>query len=47
MNLHFIGEEQTLQDVLKSREERVQYQQYLLKKFSNTIVSYKLNILVL
>lgn len=44
MKLYFIGEEQTLHDVLKSKEERVQYQQYLLNKFSYTIVSYKLNI---
>lgn len=44
MSLYFIGEEQTLQEVLKSREERVQYQQYLLNKYCNTVVSYKLNI---
>jgi holo-ACP synthase len=44
MSLYFIGEEQTLQDILTSREERVEHQQYLLNKFSNTIVSYKLNI---
>ena len=44
MSIYFIGEEQTLQDILTSREERVQYQQYLLNKFGYTIVSYKLNI---
>jgi len=44
MSLYFIGEEQTLQDILKSKDERVHYQKYLLNKFSNTIVSYKLNI---
>lgn len=44
MSLYFIGEEQTLQNVLESREERVQYQEYLLDKFRSTIVSYKLNI---
>ena len=44
MSLYFIGEEQTLQNVLESREERVQYQEYLLDKFRSTIVSFKLNI---
>ena len=44
MSLDFIGEEQTLKDILTTREERVQYQQYLLKKYGKTIVSYKLNI---
>jgi len=44
MSLSFIGEEQTLQDILVSREERVEYQQYLLNKFESTVVSYKLNI---
>ena len=44
MSLYFIGEQQTLQEILKSRDERVQYQEYLLEKFESTIVSYKLNI---
>lgn len=44
MSLYFIGEEQTLQHILKSREQRAGYQQYLLNKYENTIVSYKLNI---
>lgn len=44
MSLYFKGEEQTLQDILVSREKRAQYQQYLLNKFNCAIVSYKLNI---
>lgn len=45
MSLNFIGKEQTLKDILASREERVQYQQNLLNKYSeSSIVSYKLNI---
>lgn len=44
MSLYFIGQQQTLQEILKSRDERVQYQEYLLEKFGSTIVSYKLNI---
>jgi len=44
MSIYFIGEEQTLQDILASREERVEYQKYLLSKFGHTVVSYKLNI---
>lgn len=44
MSLYFIGEEQTLQDILVSREKREQYQKYLLNKFNCSIVSYKLNI---
>ena len=44
MNLPFIGEEQTLHEIMDSRDERVQYQQYLLNKYCSTIISYKLNI---
>jgi len=44
MSLYFIGFEQTLQEILDSREERVLYQKHLLSKYHNTIVSYKLNI---
>ena len=44
MSIYFIGEKQNLQDILTSREERVEYQKYLLNKFGHTIVSYKLNI---
>jgi holo-ACP synthase len=44
MSLYFKGEEQSLQDILRSREIRVQYQEYLLDKYKNTVVSYKLNI---
>ena len=44
MSIYFIGEEQTLQDILTSREERVEYQKYLLSRFAHTIISYKLNI---
>ncbi|HEY8889866.1 MAG TPA: citrate lyase holo-[acyl-carrier protein] synthase [Clostridium sp.] len=44
MGLYFIGFEQTLQQILDSREERVRYQKHLLSKYCNTIVSYKLNI---
>lgn len=42
--MHFQGEEQSLHDVLKCRDMRVQYQQYLLNKYQNTVISYKLNI---
>lgn len=44
MSLYFKGEEQSLQDILEARERRVQYQEYLLNKYENTVVSYKLNI---
>jgi len=44
MSIYFRGEEQTLLNILKSREKRAQYQQHLLNKFRSTIVSYKLNI---
>ncbi|WP_035292206.1 citrate lyase holo-[acyl-carrier protein] synthase [Clostridium sp. KNHs214] len=44
MNIHFQGKEQSLQEILKCREIRVQYQQYLLNKYRNTVISYKLNI---
>lgn len=44
MSLYFKGEEQSLNDILKARDLRVQYQQYLLDKYCSAIVSYKLNI---
>lgn len=44
MSLYFKGEEQSLNDILKAREMRARYQQYLLHKYKNTVVSYKLNI---
>lgn len=44
MSLYFAGEEQSLEDILKARDMRVQYQQYLLKNHRSTIVSFKLNI---
>jgi holo-ACP synthase len=44
MNSYFKGEEQSLEDILKARETRVQYQEYLLDKYRNTIVAFKLNI---
>lgn len=44
MSIYFIGEKQTLQNILTSREERVEYQKYLLNRFGYTVVSYKLNI---
>lgn len=44
MNKNFEGEIQSLKDILKSREMRVEYQKQLLNKYKNTIISYKLNI---
>lgn len=44
MSIYFIGEEQSLQDILRAREIRVQYQEHLLNKYEATVVSYKLNI---
>ena len=44
MSSYFIGNEQTLLEILDSREERVLYQNHLLNKYSSVIVSYKLNI---
>lgn len=44
MSLYFEGKEQSLQDILVSREKRVEYQEYLLNKYKNTVVSFKLNI---
>lgn len=43
MSGYFIGEKQNLQDILEARDKRVEYQEYLLKEYKNTIVSYKLN----
>ena len=39
-----MGVEQSLSDILKARETRAEYQQYLLDNYRNTVVSYKLNI---
>lgn len=44
MSLHLKGEKQSLEDILISREKRVLYQKYLIDRYKNTIVSYKLNI---
>jgi holo-ACP synthase len=44
VSIYFKGNEQSLEDILRAREKRVQYQQYLLKKYRNAILSYKLNI---
>lgn len=44
MSVYFKGEEQSLKDILRAREIRVQYQEYLLNKYKNTVISYKLNI---
>lgn len=44
MSVYFKGKEQSLEDILKAREVRVQYQQYLLESFEKNIISYKLNI---
>lgn len=44
MNVHFQGQEQSLQDILKCRDMRVQYQQCLLEKYQNIVICYKLNI---
>lgn len=44
MNLYFKGKEQSLQNILIARDRRVEYQAYLLEKFKNTVISYKLNI---
>ncbi|MBS4538415.1 citrate lyase holo-[Clostridium sp. D2Q-11] len=38
------GVEQSLQDILKAKDERVAFQRELLEKYSNPIISYKLNI---
>ncbi|AKN32436.1 hypothetical protein Ccar_16860 [Clostridium carboxidivorans P7] len=44
MGVSFKGEEQNIQDILSSRDERVQIQQYFLKKYKSPLISYKLNI---
>jgi holo-ACP synthase len=41
---YFSGKEQSVQDILESRDLRVRYQEYLLDKYKTTIISYKLNI---
>jgi holo-ACP synthase len=41
---YFVGQEQSLKDILEARDIRVQYQEYLINKYSMIIVSYKLNI---
>lgn len=38
------GEYQTLNDILRAKEERGQFQQQLLVHYHNTLISYKLNI---
>ncbi len=38
------GVKQTLEDILKAREERVLFQQRLLETFKSPIIAYKLNI---
>jgi holo-ACP synthase len=44
MGVSFKGEQQNLQDILSSRDERVQIQQYFLEKYKSPLISYKLNI---
>lgn len=44
VKLCFEGEKQSLTDILRARDSRVQYQKYLKYKYGSTIVSYKLNI---
>lgn len=44
MGVSFIGEEQNLQDILASRDHRVQIQQYFLERYKSSLISYKLNI---
>lgn len=44
MSEYFSGEKQSLEDILEARDIRVEYQQYLLNEYKNTIISYKLNI---
>lgn len=44
MGVSFKGEEQNLQDILASRDQRVQIQQYFLERYKSSLISYKLNI---
>lgn len=44
MSLYFKGEEQSLEDILRAREVRVEKQNELLNKYGSTVISYKLNI---
>lgn len=44
MGVSFKGEEQNVQDILSSRDERAQIQQYFLRKCKSPLISYKLNI---
>jgi holo-ACP synthase len=44
VSMYFKGEEQSLDDILRAREVRVQNQNELLNKYGSTIISYKLNI---
>ena len=44
MTLAFEGQEQSLEEVLASRELRQKRQQELLSLYDNTLVSFKLNI---
>jgi holo-ACP synthase len=41
---YFNGEEQSLQDILTARDKRVRYQEYLIRNYNRTVISYKLNI---
>lgn len=44
MGKYFRGEKQSLEDILTARDERVSYQEYLIKSYKRTVISYKLNI---
>lgn len=44
MSVSFKGEEQSVEDILSSRDERAQIQQYFLEKYKSPLISYKLNI---
>lgn len=44
MGVSFKGEEQNLQDILNSRDQRVQIQQNFLQRYRSPLISYKLNI---
>ncbi|WP_052447501.1 citrate lyase holo-[acyl-carrier protein] synthase [Clostridium polynesiense] len=44
MSIYFQGLEQSLEDILKSREERSRHQRNLIEGFGKTLLSFKLNI---
>lgn len=44
MSKCFNGDKQSLEDILRARDIRVEYQEYLINKYGSTVVSYKLNI---